>query len=99
MEGTICKNNPNNECAPRYGAGYLIKHHDRFSPFIMAEEDAAAGPSSAADLKVAALLNGTQGDAGECTAGTSRPGLAPHWLMFSIEYWLRGCCIASFACT
>ena len=46
--------------------GYLIKHHERFSPFIMAEDSATS--SSMADAKVSVLLNGTQGDAGELNA-------------------------------
>mmetsp|Transcript_12813 Transcript_12813/g.20900 ORF Transcript_12813/g.20900 Transcript_12813/m.20900 type:complete len:296 (+) Transcript_12813:125-1012(+) len=42
-------------------SGYLIQHHERFTPFIMSEDSASS--SSMADLKVSALLNGTQGDA------------------------------------
>jgi hypothetical protein len=43
--------------------GHLIKHHERFTPFIMADDSATS--SSMADVKVSALLNGTQGDAGK----------------------------------
>lgn len=45
-------------------AGYLIKHHERFSPFVITD-DVATSSSSLADAKVSVLLNGSQGDAGE----------------------------------